>query len=154
MFFYQTNAPTLLLNDFFSSIIICFFAGIKFTFSYTFSFSLTARDWQFTLRIIYFIFTTVLNSDDPMGEEEKRLKFLDQEKYDYILSYVEQLQPREETKDVDTHSVTTDIASDSGISGSKNTSSEVGTEDTSGKLKRWKPMLNNTIAHKPREIIL
>ena len=71
-----------------------------------------------------------------MGEEEKRLKFLDQEKYDYILSYVEQLQAREETKDVDTHSVTTDIASDSGISGSKNTSSEVGTEDTSGKLKR------------------
>lgn len=93
-----------------------------------------------------------MNSDDPLGEEEKRLKFLDQEKSDYILSYLEQA--REETKDVDTHSVTTDIASDSGISGSKNTSSEVGTEDTSGKLKRWKPMLNNTIAHKPREIIL
>ena len=75
-----------------------------------------------------------MNSDDPMGEEEKRLKFLDQEKYDYILNYVEQA--REETKDVDTHSVTTDTASDSGISGSKNTSSEVGTDDISGKLIR------------------
>ena len=93
-----------------------------------------------------------MNSDDPMGEEEKRLKFSYQEKYDYILNYVEQA--REETKDVDTHSVTTDTASDSGISGSKNTSSEVGTEDISGKLIRWKPMLNNTIAHKPREIVL
>ena len=79
-----------------------------------------------------------MNADDSM-DKEKRLKYLDQEKYDYIQNYLEQA--REQTKDVDTHSVTTDT-SDSGIPGSKTTSSEVGTEDSSGKLKRWKPMLN------------
>ena len=68
-----------------------------------------------------------------MDKEEKRLKNLDQEKYDYIQDYLEQA--REQTKDVDRQSVTTDTASDSGISGSNiNTSSEVGTEDISGKL--------------------
>ena len=84
------------------------------------------------LRIIYFIFATVLHSDDSIDKEEKRLKNLDQEKYDYIQDYLEQA--REQTKDVDRQSVTTDTASDSGFSGSNNTSSEVGTEDISGKL--------------------
>lgn len=55
---------------------------------------------------------------------------LDQEKYDYIQNYLEQA--REETKDGDSHSVTTDT-SDSGMLGSNSASSEVGTEDTSGK---------------------
>lgn len=73
-----------------------------------------------------------MHSDDSMDKEEKRLKYLDQEKYDYIQDYLEQA--REETKDVDRQSVTTDTASDSGISGSNNTSSEVGTEDIIGKL--------------------
>ena len=76
-------------------------------------------------------------SDDSMDKEEKRLKYLDQEKYDYIQDYLEQA--REQTKDVDIHSVTTDT-SDSGITGSNNTSSEVGTEDISGKLKSSKPI--------------
>ena len=66
-----------------------------------------------------------------MDKEEKRFKYLDQDKYDYIQNYLEQA--REQAKDVDTHSVTTDT-SDSGIPGPKNTSSEVGTEDISGKL--------------------
>ena len=73
-----------------------------------------------------------MHSDDSMDKEEKRLKNLDQEKYDYIQDYLEQA--RAQTKDVDRQSVTTDTASDSGISGSNNTSSEVGTEDISGKL--------------------
>ena len=73
-----------------------------------------------------------MHLDDSMDKEEKRLKNLDQEKYDYIQDYLEQA--REQTKDVDRQSVTTDTASDSGISGSNNTSSEVGTEDISGKL--------------------
>ena len=33
------------------------------------------------------IFTTILTSDDPTGKEEKRPKYLDQEKYDYIQNY-------------------------------------------------------------------
>ena len=64
-----------------------------------------------------------------MGKEEKRPKYLDQEKYDYIQNYLDQ--SREETKDGDSHSVTTDT-SDSGMQGSNSASSEVGTEDTSG----------------------
>ena len=72
-----------------------------------------------------------MHSDDSMDKEEKRLKYLDQEKYDYIRDYLEQA--REQTKDVDRQSVTRDT-SDSGFSGSNNTSSEVGTEDISGKL--------------------
>ena len=79
-----------------------------------------------------------------MDKEEKRLKYLDQEKYDYIQNYLEQA--REQTKDVDTHSVTTDT-SDSGMPGSENAPSEVGTEDISGKLELWKPMLNNRIVY-------
>ena len=84
----------------------------------------------FQLYIIVYIFTTILTSDDPVGKEEKRPKYLDQDKYDYIQNYLEQA--REETKDGDSHSVTTDT-SDSGMMGSNSASSEVGTEDTSGK---------------------
>ena len=77
-----------------------------------------------------YIFTTILTADDHMGKEEKRPKYLDQEKYDYIQNYLEQA--REETKDSDSHSVTTDKR-DSGMLGSNSASPEVGTEDTSGK---------------------
>ena len=84
----------------------------------------------FQLYIIVYIFTSILTSDDPVGKEEKRTKYLDQDKYDYIQNYLEQA--REETKDGDSHSVTTDT-SDSGMVGSNSASSEVGTEDTSGK---------------------
>lgn len=69
-----------------------------------------------------------MTSDDPFGEE--RLKFIDQEKCEYIQNYLDQA--REQTKDVDSHSVTTDT-SDSGMLGSNSASSEVGAEDTSGK---------------------
>lgn len=69
-----------------------------------------------------------------MGKEEKRPKYLDQEKYDYIQNYLEQA--REETKDGDSHSVTTDT-SDSGMLRSNSASSDVGTEDTSGKHIRF-----------------
>ena len=71
-----------------------------------------------------------MTSEDPFGEEEKRLKYIDQEKYDYIQNYLDQATER--TKDVDLHSLTTDT-SDSGMLGSSSASSEVGTEDTSGK---------------------
>ena len=84
----------------------------------------------FHLYIIMYIFTTILTSDDPMGKEEKRPKYLDQDKYNYIQNYLEQA--REETKDGDSHSVTTDT-SDSGMLGSNSASSEAETEDTSGK---------------------
>ena len=86
----------------------------------------------FHLYIIMYIFTTILTSDDPMGKEEKRPKYLDQDKYNYIQNYLEQA--REETKDGDSHSVMTDT-SDSGMLGSKfnSASSEAETEDTSGK---------------------
>ena len=81
-----------------------------------------------------YIFTTILASDDPTGKEEKRPNYLDQEKYDYIQNYLEQA--RDEIKDGDSHSVTTDT-SDSGMLGSNGASSEVGTEDTSGKHLLW-----------------
>lgn len=82
--------------------------------------------------ILYF-----LTSDDPTGEEEKRYPYLNQEKVDFIRNYLKQTpQPKEQTKEVDSHSVTTET-SDSGI-GSKSTPSEVGTEGTSGKLKALK----------------
>ena len=73
-----------------------------------------------------------MTSDDPIETEEKRLKYLDQEKYDYIQNYLEQA--TEQTKDVDSQSVMTET-SDSGMLGSNSASSEVGTEETIGKLK-------------------
>ena len=78
-------------------------------------------------------FVIILFSDDPLGKEEKQLKYVDHEKYDYIQNYLEQ--SREQTKEADSHSVTTET-SDSGMLGSNSASSEVGTEDTyGGKLK-------------------
>ena len=78
-------------------------------------------------------FVIILFSDDPLGKEEKLLKYVDHEKYDYIQNYLEQ--SREQTKEADSHSVTTET-SDSGMLGSNSASSEVGTEDTyGGKLK-------------------
>ena len=66
-----------------------------------------------------------------MAKEEKRPKYLDQEKYDYIQNYLEQA--GEQTNDADSHSVTTDT-SDSGMLGSNSASSEVGAEETTGKI--------------------
>ena len=80
-----------------------------------------------------FSFSTIFPSDDPVGKEEKRLKYIDQDKYDYIQNYLEQ--SGEQTKEVDSQSTTTET-SDSGMLGSNSASSEVGTEETSGKLKR------------------
>ena len=54
-------------------------------------------------------------SEDPDDKEKRRLKYLDQEKFDYIQNYLEQ--SREQTKDVDSQSVTTET-SDSGMLGS------------------------------------
>ena len=71
-----------------------------------------------------------MNSGDPFGKEEKRLKYVDQEKCNYTQYYLDQ--PREQTKDVDPHSLTTD-RSDSRMLSSNSASSEVGTEDSSGK---------------------
>ena len=81
-----------------------------------------------------------------MGKEEKRHKHFDQEKYDYIQNYLEQ--SREQTKEDDSHSVMTET-SDSGMLVSNSASSEIGSEETSGKLRResvkllsqrWKPI--------------
>ena len=69
-----------------------------------------------------------------MGKDEKRPKYLDQEKYEYIQNYLEQA--GEQTKDGDSHSVTTDT-SDSGMLGSNSASSEVGAEETTGKIASW-----------------
>ena len=82
-----------------------------------------------TCYIIY-IFATILTSDDPLGKEEKRLKYMGQDKYEYIQNYLEQA--TEQTKDIDSHSVVTET-SDSGLLGSNSASSEVGTEEAGGK---------------------
>ena len=82
-----------------------------------------------TCYIIY-IFATILTSDDPLGKEEKRLKYMGQDKYEYIQNYLEQA--TEQTKDIDSHSVMTET-SDSGLLGSNSASSEVGTEEAGGK---------------------
>lgn len=66
--------------------------------------------------------------EDPDGKEERHLKYLDQEKYDYIQNYLEHAKDH----DVDAHSVMEE--SDSGKPGSSNVPSEVATEETSGKL--------------------
>ena len=72
----------------------------------------------------------VVLSEDTDGKEKRRLKYLDQEKFDYIQNYLEQ--SREQTKDVDSQSVMTET-SDSGMQGSHSASSEV-PEDASGKI--------------------
>ena len=58
--------------------------------------------------------------------------YLDQEKYAYIQDYLKK--SSEQSKDIDTHSVTAKT-SDSGMLGPNSASSESGTEITSGKLK-------------------
>ena len=73
--------------------------------------------------------TTVLISDEPDGQKERQLQYLDQEKFSYITNYLEQ------TRDTDVHSLSTE--DDSGKPGSINTSapSEFGFEETSGKTQ-------------------
>lgn len=68
--------------------------------------------------------------DDPKGKEERHHKYLEQEKYEYIQNYLEQA--GDQTKDLDAHSVMGE--SDSGKPGSSSVPSEVGTEETNGKL--------------------
>ena len=70
--------------------------------------------------------------EDPDGKEESHLRYLDQEKYDYIQNYLEQATEQTKDHDVDAHNVMEE--SDSGKPGSSNVPSEVGTEETSGKL--------------------
>lgn len=82
------------------------------------------------LHNLYFICATIFTSDDPLGNEEKRLKYMGEDKYVYIQNYLEQA--REQTKDIDSHSVMTET-SDSGMLGSNSASSEAGTEETGGK---------------------
>ena len=70
---------------------------------------------------------TVLFSDEPDGQEERRLQYLDQEKLSYITNYLEQ------TRDTDVHSVSTE--NDSGKAASNSAPSEFGFEETSGKTQ-------------------
>ena len=66
-------------------------------------------------------------SDEPDGQEERRLQYLDQEKLSYITNYLEQ------TRDTDVHSLSTE--DDSGKPGSNSAPSEFGFEETSGKTQ-------------------
>ena len=72
-----------------------------------------------------FFDTTVLSSDEPDGQEDRQLQYLDQEKLSYITNYLEQ------TRETDVHSVSTE--DDSGKPGSNSAPSEFGFEETSGK---------------------
>ena len=74
-----------------------------------------------------FFDTTVLSSDEPDGQEESKLQYLDQEKLSYITNYLEQ------TRDTDVHSVSTE--DDSGKAASNSAPSEFGFEETSGKTR-------------------
>ena len=76
---------------------------------------------------IWIFDTTVLSSDEPDGQEERQLQYLDQEKLSYITNYLEQ------TRDTDVHSVSTE--DDSGKPGSNSAPSEFGFEETSGKTQ-------------------
>ena len=68
-----------------------------------------------------------MSSDEPDGQEERQLQYLDQEKLSYITNYLEQ------TRDTDVHSVSTE--DDSGKPGSNSAPSEFGFEETSGKTQ-------------------
>ena len=68
-----------------------------------------------------------MSSDEPEGQEERQLQYLDQEKLSYITSYLEQ------TRDTDVHSVSTE--DDSGKPASNSALSEFGFEETSGKTQ-------------------
>ena len=65
-----------------------------------------------------------MSSDEPDGQEERQLQYLDQEKLSYITDYLEQ------TRDIDVHSVSTE--DDSGKAASNSAPSEFGIEETSG----------------------
>ena len=65
-----------------------------------------------------------MSSDEPDGQEERQLQYLDQEKLSYITNYLEQ------TRDIDVHSVSTE--DDSGKAASNSAPSEFGFEETSG----------------------
>ena len=65
-----------------------------------------------------------MSSDEPDGQEERQLQYLDQEKLSYITNYLEQ------TKDTDVHSLSTE--DDSGKPGSNSAPSEFGFDETSG----------------------
>ena len=65
-----------------------------------------------------------MSSDEPDGQEERQLQYLDQEKLSYITNYLEQ------TRDTDVHSLSTE--DDSGKPGSNSAPSEFGFEETSG----------------------
>ena len=71
-----------------------------------------------------FFDTTVLSSDEPDGQEERQLQYLDQERLSYITNYLAQ------TRDTDVHSVSTE--DDSGKAASNSAPSEFGFEETSG----------------------
>ena len=68
-----------------------------------------------------------MSSDEPEGQEERQLQYLDQEKLSYITRYLEQ------TRDTDVHSVSTE--DDSGKPASNSAPSEYGFEETSGKTQ-------------------
>ena len=68
-----------------------------------------------------------MSSDEPDGQEERQLQYLDQEKLSYITNYLEQ------TRDTDVHSVSTE--DDSGKAASNSAPSEFGFEETSGKTQ-------------------
>ena len=84
---------------------------------------------NFTISVIDICVSTVLISDEPDSQKERQLQYLDQEKFSYITTYLEQ------TRDTDVHSLSTE--DDSGKPGSINTSapSEFGFEETSGKTQ-------------------
>ena len=62
------------------------------------------------------------------GRQDEQLKYMDEDKFSYIQSYLEK------AEDTDAHSTTTET-SDSGMPGSHGAPSEFGAEETSGKPK-------------------
>ena len=65
-----------------------------------------------------------MSLDEPDGQEERQLQYLDQEKLSHITNYLEQ------TRDTDVHSLSTE--DDSGKPGSNSAPSEFGFDETSG----------------------
>ena len=65
-----------------------------------------------------------MSLDEPDGQEERQLQYLDQKKLSYITNYLEQ------TRDTDVHSLSTE--DDSGKPGSNSAPSEFGFDETSG----------------------
>ena len=65
-----------------------------------------------------------MSLDEPDGQEERQLQYLDQETLSYITNYLEQ------TRDTDVHSLSTE--DDSGKPGSNSAPSEFGFDETSG----------------------